>query len=63
MSDTEPKRILVGGFPDGMPTRLFVPRDGLRLAGKILDAERQKRERFASHAKMEASEARGIRPS
>jgi hypothetical protein len=54
MSDAEPTKVLVGVFPNGMPAHVFIPCDGLKPAERILDAERQKRERLASQAKTEA---------
>jgi hypothetical protein len=52
MSETEPKRVVVGVFGEGVPNILVIPKGGLRPAEKILDAERQKRERLALEAKM-----------
>jgi hypothetical protein len=60
--DREPTRVLIGVFGEGMPTHLFIPRDGLKPAERILDREREKRETAAAKAKLatlQAAKAQG----
>jgi hypothetical protein len=53
----EPKRVFLGTFSDGLPVNLIIPRDGLKPATDILDAERQKRETAAAKAKLATLQA------
>jgi hypothetical protein len=60
--DNPTNRVLVGVFGEGMPTHLFIPRDGLKPAERILDAEREKREREAERTRLavlQAAKSRG----
>jgi hypothetical protein len=51
---SEPTKVLIGVFGEGLPTHLYFPPGSLKPAEKILDAERQAREREATRAKLQA---------
>jgi dTDP-4-amino-4,6-dideoxygalactose transaminase len=55
--DNPTNRVLVGVFGEGMPTHLFIPRDGLKPAERILDAERARHEALAAKAKLQTMQA------
>jgi hypothetical protein len=58
--DNPTNRVVVGVFSEGLPTHLFIPRDGLKPAEQILDCEREKREREIARAKLTVmQQARG----
>lgn len=55
MSDeTEPRRVYIGTFSEGMPINLVIPRDALKPAERILDRERERREKEIALAKAQA---------
>jgi hypothetical protein len=53
MSDDRPPRVYLGTFSEGLPNVVVIPKGALKPAEKILDAERQKRERLALDTRME----------
>jgi hypothetical protein len=62
MSETEPTRVVIGFFGEGLPNVLVIPKGDLKPAERILDAESTRRGRVAFEAKMEplrAARARG----